>query len=64
MSSEPKIKTYLADEAIIYMRLHIRDAGGNEVFFSAKPSRAQPTGRAWADRRKSWRAAIKMWNEI
>jgi len=36
MSSENKIKSYLADEAIIYMRLHIRDAGGNEVFFLGK----------------------------
>jgi len=36
MSSDNKIKSYLADEAIIYMRLHIRDAGGNEVFFLGK----------------------------
>ena len=31
-----KIKSYLADEAISYMRLHIRDADGNEVFFLGK----------------------------
>jgi len=36
MSSDNKIKTYLSDEAIVYMRLHIRDAGGNEVFFLGK----------------------------
>lgn len=36
MSSENKIKSYLAEEAVSYMRLHIRDAGGNEVFFLGK----------------------------
>lgn len=36
MPSGPKIKAYLSDEAVTYMRLHIRDAGGNEVFFLGK----------------------------
>jgi ATP-dependent DNA helicase DinG len=36
MSSNNKLKSYLADEAIFTMRLHIRDAGGNEVFFLGK----------------------------
>ncbi|MCI0692899.1 DEAD/DEAH box helicase family protein [candidate division KSB1 bacterium] len=31
-----KIASYLSDEAMAYMRLHIRDAGGNEVFFLGK----------------------------
>jgi ATP-dependent DNA helicase DinG len=38
MSSETKNKiiSYLSDESISYMRLHIQDAGGNEVFFLGK----------------------------
>jgi ATP-dependent DNA helicase DinG len=36
MPSENKIKSYLSDESISYMRLHIQDAGGNEVFFLGK----------------------------
>jgi ATP-dependent DNA helicase DinG len=36
MSSENKIKSYLSDDAMAYMRPHIRDAGGNEVFFLGK----------------------------
>src|SRR5574341_1463260 len=36
MSSDNKIKSYLSGEAVTYMRLHIQDAGGNEVFFLGK----------------------------
>lgn len=38
MSSENKnkINSYLSGESISYMRLHIHDAGGNEVFFLGK----------------------------
>lgn len=32
----PKIKSYLSDEAIAYMRHHILEARGNEVFFVGK----------------------------
>jgi len=45
MSSDNKIKSYLSDEAIVYMRLHIRDAGGNEVFFLGKTSTGAGEGK-------------------
>ncbi|MDZ7289891.1 MAG: DEAD/DEAH box helicase [candidate division KSB1 bacterium] len=45
MSSENKLTAYLSDEAITYMRLHIRDAGGNEVFFLGKTQTGTADGK-------------------
>ncbi len=45
MSSDNKIRSYLSDEAVTYMRLHIRDAGGNEVFFLGKTQTGAADGK-------------------
>ncbi|MDZ7344640.1 MAG: DEAD/DEAH box helicase, partial [candidate division KSB1 bacterium] len=45
MSLPNKLQSYLSEEAISYMRLHIRDAGGNEVFFLGKTQMGAAEGK-------------------
>jgi hypothetical protein len=47
MSSDNKNKiiSYLSGESISYMRLHIQDAGGNEVFFLGKTQAGAADGK-------------------